>query len=322
MPRSVTHRPPLALIANVQEWSCRSIESILAPEGYAVLRAHSSKKAVELALNASPDVIILDHDFPDRPGIDVCRTLRADPRIHPATPIVITTASSTKRSDRLAALGAGAWDVLSLPLDAKEFLLRLNTYVRAKFVAEQSEAEGMVDDVTGLYNLRGLMRRMRELGSDAYRHERALACVALAPDLVSLGDLDEKESNGRLWALVDRFAEILKQHGRVSDAIGRLHLSEFVVIAPATDEDQALKLAERLSRLFQEKDDGEDARFQMSAGYDAVANFREAGVHAAALLAGATAALRESLSDRGASRIRRFSGDRDSAASPTADHRA
>ena len=32
-------RPPLVLIANEQEWSTRTLESILGPSGYAVLRA-------------------------------------------------------------------------------------------------------------------------------------------------------------------------------------------------------------------------------------------------------------------------------------------
>ena len=50
MAESAPSRPPLVLIANGQEWSIRSLESILAPHGYAVLRAFSGHQAVELAL--------------------------------------------------------------------------------------------------------------------------------------------------------------------------------------------------------------------------------------------------------------------------------
>ena len=42
-------RPPLVLVANDQEWSARSLESILAPEGYEVLRAFTGQTAPHLA---------------------------------------------------------------------------------------------------------------------------------------------------------------------------------------------------------------------------------------------------------------------------------
>ncbi len=49
----------------------------------------------------------------------------------------------------------------------------------------------------------------------------------------------------------------------------------------------------------------------MLAGYDAVPNFREAGIQPAALLAGATTALRWSQAERSGERIRRYEGDRE-----------
>src|SRR5690606_7656216 len=40
---------PLVLVANDQEWSARSLESILAPNGYAVVRAHTGQQALDQA---------------------------------------------------------------------------------------------------------------------------------------------------------------------------------------------------------------------------------------------------------------------------------
>ena len=42
----IPSRPPLVLIANDQEWSARSLESILGPAGYAVLRAYTGRQAL------------------------------------------------------------------------------------------------------------------------------------------------------------------------------------------------------------------------------------------------------------------------------------
>src|SRR5690349_23536416 len=84
-------RPPLLLIANSQEWHSRSLESILGPHGYAVLRAYTGKQTLERAQGARPDIIILDTDLPDQDGFEVCRALVADPAISASTPILMTS---------------------------------------------------------------------------------------------------------------------------------------------------------------------------------------------------------------------------------------
>ena len=75
-----TTAPPLVLIANDQEWSARSLESILGPQGYAVVRAHTGRQAIDLAWRTHPDAIVIDSGMPDIGGVEVCRLLRKDSR--------------------------------------------------------------------------------------------------------------------------------------------------------------------------------------------------------------------------------------------------
>lgn len=77
--RESAPRSPLVLIANDQEWSARSLESILTPNGYTVIRAYTGQQALDRALSARPDLVILDAQMPDLHGIEVCRLLREDP---------------------------------------------------------------------------------------------------------------------------------------------------------------------------------------------------------------------------------------------------
>ena len=72
---------PRILIANDQEWTARSLESILAAEGYEVIKAFTGAQACERALDARPDLIILDTQLPDISGPDVCRRLRSHPTV-------------------------------------------------------------------------------------------------------------------------------------------------------------------------------------------------------------------------------------------------
>ena len=123
--------PPLVLIANDQEWAARSLESILGPNGYSVIRAHTGRQALERARQAEPDLVILDAQMPDMHGIDICRALRDDPRFGATTPIIITTAGPSGRAQRLEAYRAGAWEFLGQPLDGEARLLKLRTYAQA-----------------------------------------------------------------------------------------------------------------------------------------------------------------------------------------------
>jgi PleD family two-component response regulator len=310
MAESASSRPPLALIANDQEWSIRSLESILAPHGYGILRAYTGQQAIDLARETAPDLIIVDVKFRDLRGVEVCRALRSDPRISPCAPILITTAGRRTRSERLEAFRAGAWDFLGLPLDAEEILLRLDTYMQLKIEVDRTREEGLVDQLTGLYNLRGLMRRARELGSDAYRNGRPLACVAFAPDLRGSDAPPTDKGDEALWKAVQRLAGVFRTSGRVSDAIGRVRLGEFVVIAPGTDDTGARKMAQRLASAVEVAGNGPDLPpVTLLAGYDAVDDVREKSAQPSALLAGATTALRQIQAAPGGPAIRRFEND-------------
>jgi len=301
----VLTRPPLTLIVNSQEWHARSLESILGPHGYAVLRAYNGRQAIERAISARPDLIIIDTDLPDRDGLDVCRELRASASISACTPILMTSSGHPSRQKRIDALKAGAWDFLGAAMDAEELPLRLDAFVRAKQEADRVREDGLLDELTGLYNLRGLARRARELGSQAFRQKEAFACLVITPLVYAAGDLaaDEAAEN----AVMERLAKVLRSTGRTSDAIGTLGPGEFAIIAQGTDSVGAERLAERLSDAASIIFGSEGVR--VAVGYDAVQNYSEDPVDPSDMLTRASVAMRASRSAANGSRrlsIRRF----------------
>src|SRR6266705_4584489 len=74
-------------------------------------------------------------------GLGLCRILRADPRITPATPIVLITSRPATRQMRLDALRAGASELRSGPLDAEEFVLDLTARLGAKFDVDRARTD-------------------------------------------------------------------------------------------------------------------------------------------------------------------------------------
>jgi diguanylate cyclase (GGDEF)-like protein len=287
-------RPAVVLIASKQEWTGRSLDTILAPSGYTVLKSYTVRGAVERAKRDRPDAVIVDLQLPDGSGHELCQLLRAKQLVSPSTPILLTLPSPPTRRDRLAALRAGAWDCLSEPLDAEETLAILDALVPAKLDADRARSEGLLDEATGLYNVRGLTRRAKELASHAARTSGPLACVVLAPDPNSddpAGALGEPPR-----AVVHLIARALKAAGRRSDAIGRLGASAFAVVALDTDGEQAHRVADRLCTAILAAPDVVAKTvppFRLHAGCHGVSDFHTASIDAVELMFRATAALRK-----------------------------
>jgi PleD family two-component response regulator len=299
---------PLVLIANDQEWSARSLESILAPNGYAVTRAHTGRQAMERARQESPDLIILDAQMPDMHGFDVCRMLRDDPRFGPSTPILITTAGPSGRAQRLEAYRAGAWEFLGQPVDGEALLLKMRTFIQAKVATDALRDESLLDSASGFYNMRGLARRAREIGSEAQRRHYPLAAVVFASD----SDLASELSDDDEEMLAEHVGQVFRQAGRVSDAVGRLGANEFGVIAPATGPDAVLHMVNRLGGSFDGPSvelAGAPRRLRLQAGYCAVEDFATSDADAVELLLRATTALRDLREEGGSERARGYAGE-------------
>lgn len=284
-------RPPLVLVGSEHDWSSRSLESILKPSGFAVVRVSSGRQAIEMARTARPDAIILDWKLPDITGLEVCRALQSMPELPPATPVIVTSSDAGGRSQRLEAYNAGAWLFCAQPLDVEALIIQLRTFIHARREADRLREQSLLDDQTGLYSFRGLAQRAREMGGDAVRRQTPLACVVIAPATRPFADTADSPSAARL---VEYMANLHRKCGRVSDAVGRLGPLEFAVIAPATAPAGAARLAERLRAEVERTPflvDDELRPVDIRAGYCAVKNFAESPVDAVEMLLRASTAL-------------------------------
>ena len=266
--------PFVVLTASDSPLGARSLNSVLGASGYSVIGARSGQDLLDRAGEVQPDAVILDVHTPDMPGVKVCRLLSGDPDFDPATPIIMTTSHPNSRADRLDAYAAGAWDICAHPLDGVVLLLKLQTFLRAKYASTRVRDNSLIDDTTGLYNRRGMRKRAGELVAHATRRSEPLACVAFT---VSSTDADGAQSPAPL----QRVAEACRRTTRASDIVGRFGDREFVVFAPTTDRDGATALVQRLQDHLDElvTDDGRSASpLKIEAGYWATGNSADLSV--------------------------------------------
>lgn len=274
-------RAPVVLIVSEHEWASRSLETVLSPRGFSVLRAYNADQALERAAEADPDAVFIEQNLPDTSGVELCRRMLETGVVGVATPILLTTSGPSSYDQRLEALRAGAWEVVSLPVDAEELLLRLDRYTRAKVEADRARTGTMIDPETGLYSHSGILRRVRELAAAAERYGRPIACIVF-----DAGNGDGSQLTGELLAGI---ASALRKSTRRSDIIGRIGPSQFAIVTPDTPEEGAQVVAERL-RQYGTVEGHEAVTARHRAGVYAVANARELALDPTELVIRATTA--------------------------------
>ncbi len=95
--------------------------SLLEPFGYEVLSATTVADAMALIRRRPPALIMSDIGLPDASGLDLLRTLKAEPElVH--IPVVMITATHPEQSMREMAMRLGACRFLTRPVDVADVL--------------------------------------------------------------------------------------------------------------------------------------------------------------------------------------------------------
>lgn len=96
--------------------------------GYNCITAPDGIAAVKTALEAMPDLVILDLMLPGKDGFTVFKELRADSRTQ-ATPVLMLTAKG-ELNDKINGLETGADDYVTKPFSPKELMLRVKALLK------------------------------------------------------------------------------------------------------------------------------------------------------------------------------------------------
>ncbi|MBF0710320.1 MULTISPECIES: response regulator YycF [unclassified Gemella] len=113
------------LVVDDEEPIAKILEFNLVKEGYQVIKAHDGEKAVELAFNEKPDLILLDLMLPKKDGMEVCREVRTKMNV----PIIMLTAKNSE-IDKVLGLEFGADDYVTKPFSTRELMARVKVNLR------------------------------------------------------------------------------------------------------------------------------------------------------------------------------------------------
>lgn len=149
------------VVVDDETYLAEAVGTALKRAGMDVRVAFSGTEALMLIDDLRPDVVVLDRDLPGVHGDEVCREVVDT---HPATRVIMLTASGTL-DDRLEGFDLGGDDYLPKPFDVPELIARVKALAKRNAPA------------------RGEVYRCGDVRLDTFRRtvERAGAQVNLSP---------------------------------------------------------------------------------------------------------------------------------------------
>jgi two-component system cell cycle response regulator len=206
---------------------------------------------------AEPAVFVLDWQLPGMSGLELTEQLRSQPGKHYVYVLVLTAHSDP--ADVVTALDAGADDYLGKPFEEAELKARIRVAIRSLKLHEELltaneslEALASQDQLTMLYNRRGLLRLYHRELLLARRNQSPVSVVAC--DIDNLKKINDAHGHPVGDEALRVVALALQSSSRGSDIVARTGGDEFVVVLPGTDSRGGVIFVERVQEyLAQEK---------------------------------------------------------------------
>ena len=241
------HNGRLLIVDDAME-NIQILNHVLGGE-HEVLFARDGARALELARQHLPDLILLDAVMPGMDGYEVCAALRASPELRDI-PIIFVTALTTPQ-DETRALEAGAVDFITKPFNVAVVRARVRTHLTLKRQSDAMRELTLTDALTGVANRRSF--------NDAIDNEWRRCARAQAPLSVIMVDIDHfKHYNDSFGhqagdACLAQVADAMRScAGRPPDLLARYGGEEFVVLLPQVGSQGAQTVAKRILAAVRE----------------------------------------------------------------------
>ncbi|NWB90447.1 two-component system response regulator [Pseudomonas agarici] len=217
--REITFSPaPVVLIVDDQKTDALILSESVRDLAQ-VYVASSGEEALRVARQCRPDVVLLDIEMPGMNGFEVCKELKADPKLSEAAVIFVT--SHAQADYELQALGYGGIDFIQKPLNLPVARAHITLRNEAKRLANH-------DALTGLPNRMLLQDRAEQALKMARRNHGRLAMLLL--DLDNFKAINDSMGHSVGDQILKYVATRLSMILRGMDTLSRQGGDEFIIL--------------------------------------------------------------------------------------------
>ena len=237
------------LIAEDDPISRRLLESQLIRWNYEVVITSDGKAALEtLQSEDPPSIAILDWMMPEMDGVKVCQEIRKQEKEH-YTYVLLLTARGRKE-DLIEGLEAGADDYVIKPFNAHELDMRIKAGKRIIELEKKLRILTIKDDLTNLYNRRGLIELSKQQMKIAKRQK--IPVSLLFADIDNFKKINDTFGHKEGDSILIETARILNETYRETDIITRIGGDEFAVLLMGASENDVDVIKSRLQENIDE----------------------------------------------------------------------
>jgi diguanylate cyclase (GGDEF)-like protein len=247
-----------------------ALETLLAPLGHGLVRAHSGEEALRQLLHHEFALILLDVQMPGMDGFETATHIKQRAKTcH--VPIIFVTAFDEDSQQVLRGYTVGAVDYISKPFHPTILRSKVSVFLdlhRLRREAEELAHRALHDALTELPNRVLLADRLEQALARLRRRRTRLAVTFIDLDgFKQVNDRCGHEIGDRVLMVV---AERLRRVLRPSDTLARFGGDEFTVLSEdLADERAATEIADRLAHAVGEPvplGNGSDVRLRASIG--------------------------------------------------------
>ena len=258
------------LITDDEKMNVEILGAILSPL-YNLLVSRNGTRALELAKEHLPDLILLDVLMPDMSGFEVIAKLK-ETDITSKIPVIFIT-GLTSADDEEKGFDLGAVDYIVKPFNKTIVKARVNTHIRIIDQMRTIESIGLIDPLTKISNRRGFENRLDVEWNRAIREQTSISILMM--DIDKFKNYNDKYGHQQGDAALKGFSDVAsKSLMRAVDFAARWGGEEFVILLPSTDLEGAAEVAERVRSNVEANviptTEGEETRITVSIGLNSV----------------------------------------------------
>ncbi|MDC5704922.1 diguanylate cyclase [Vibrio europaeus] len=224
--------------------------------GHTVEMASSGQEALDMYPKFEPDLVLLDISMPEMNGFEVSAKIR---ELYPDWVPIIFLSSHDEPTMIASAIDAGGDDYLIKPVDKIVLNSKLIAMQRIAFMRRELKQKSAAlakaneelaqlaqeDGLTKVKNRRYIDEKLTEMISLHGRHKLPLSLILLDVDRFKLynDNYGHIEGDRCLIEIASTLANLFTRSGEI---VGRYGGEEFVVLLGHTDQEKAIKNAERI----------------------------------------------------------------------------